>query len=98
MVTALQLNASHQHAGWNTFVKSQIRPETYDPADMETPARALLDIDTNPPSENEVRIAIKALKNGKACGVDSIHAEMGNQLLIPSYAKNRVVLGKLDDL
>ena len=29
-----------------------------------------------PPSEQEVRSATKALKNGKACGIDQIHAEM----------------------
>jgi len=35
-----------------------------------------LNIDTSPPTEAEVRNAIKAVKSGKAPGVDSIHAEM----------------------
>ena len=32
--------------------------------------------DTSPPTEAEVKNAIKAMKSGKAPGVDSIHAEM----------------------
>ena len=35
-----------------------------------------LNIDTSPPTEAEVRNAIKAMKSRKALGVDSIHAEM----------------------
>ena len=51
------------------------RPEPDDPAEID-PSDVLLDIDISPPSKEEVKTAIKALKNGKACGVDSIHAEM----------------------
>lgn len=45
------------------------------PADPP-PAENDLDINTDPPTEAEVRRAIKTLKNGKAAGIDSIHAEM----------------------
>lgn len=51
------------------------RPEPERTANIEQP-KDLLDIDISPPSEQEVRSAIKALKNGKACGIDQIHAEM----------------------
>jgi len=33
---------------------------------------------TSPSTKAEVRVAIKAMKNGKASGIDSIHAEMLN--------------------
>jgi hypothetical protein len=35
-----------------------------------------LDIDIQPPTEDEVKRALKTLKNGKAPGIDCIHAEM----------------------
>ncbi|XP_078141751.1 uncharacterized protein LOC139917505 [Centroberyx gerrardi] len=41
-----------------------------------TPADNILNINTSPPTETEVKSAIKATKNGKAAGIDSIHAEM----------------------
>ena len=34
------------------------------------------DIVTTPPTEEEIQAAIKAMKNGKAAGIDGIHAEM----------------------
>ena len=43
---------------------------------MNPPVTDDLNIDTSPPTEAEVRNAIKAMKSGKAPGVDSIHAEM----------------------
>ena len=40
------------------------------------PSSELLDIDTDPPNVEEVKRAIKALKDGKTTGVDQIYAEM----------------------
>jgi hypothetical protein len=48
-------------------------PETE--ANIE-PAEECLDINTGPPSVEEVKRAIKTMKNGKAPGIDQIHAEM----------------------
>ena len=50
-------------------------PEPYGPA-SPPPAEDFLEINTSPPTEVEIRTAIKAMKSGKAPGVDSIHAEM----------------------
>ena len=50
-------------------------PQPDEPADPP-PVPDDLNIDTSPPTEAEVRNAIKAMKSGKAPGVDSIHAEM----------------------
>ena len=46
-----------------------------EPADPP-PVTDDLNIDTSPPTEAEVRNAIKAMKSGKAPGVNSIHTEM----------------------
>ena len=35
-----------------------------------------LDIDMEPPTEEEIRKAVQALKNGKAPGIDQITAEL----------------------
>ena len=40
------------------------------------PSSELLDIDTDPPNVEEVKRAIKALKDGKSPGIDQIYAEM----------------------
>ena len=50
-------------------------PQSNEPADPP-PVPDDLNIDTRPPTEAEVKNAIKAMKSGKAPGVDSIHAEM----------------------
>ena len=50
-------------------------PQPDEPADPP-PVPDDLNIDTSPPTEAEVNNAIKAMKSGKAQGVDSIHAEM----------------------
>ena len=50
-------------------------PQPDEPADPP-PVPDDLNIDTSPPTEAEVKNAIKAMKSGKAPGVDSIHAEM----------------------
>ena len=50
-------------------------PQPDEPADPP-PVPDDLNIDTSPPTEATVRNAIKAMKSGKAPGVDSIHAEM----------------------
>ena len=52
------------------------RPEPDGPANPPS-ADDVLEINTSPPTEVEVRTAIKAMKSGgKAPGIDSIHAEM----------------------
>ena len=40
------------------------------------PSSELLDIDTDPPNVEEVKRAIKALKDGKTPGIDQVYAEM----------------------
>ena len=50
-------------------------PQPDEPADPP-PVPDDLNIDTRPPTEAEVKNAIKAMKSGKAPDVDSIHAEM----------------------
>ena len=50
-------------------------PEPDGPASPPS-ADDVLEINTSPPTEVEVRTAIKATKSGKAPSIDSIHAEM----------------------
>ena len=50
-------------------------PQPDEPADPP-PESDDLNIDTRPPTEAEVKNAVKAMKSGKATGIDSIHAEM----------------------
>ena len=57
----------------NISVKNHPQPDQ--PADPQ-PVPDDLNIDTSPPTEAEVRNAIKAMNNGKVPDVDSIHAEM----------------------
>ena len=57
------------------FTEVLNRPEPENPAHPQ-PSREYLDINTDPPTEEEVTKAIKSLKNGKAAGIDLIHAEM----------------------
>ncbi len=65
-----------QAARWvEHFQEVLNRPHPEEPANP-TATDNILDIDTNPPTEDEVRNAIKSMKNGKASGIDSIHAEM----------------------
>lgn len=56
-------------------MKYSSHPSPDDPVD-HPPADNILHIDTNPTSEVDVRLAIKAMKNGKAADIDAIHAEM----------------------
>ena len=51
------------------------RPDPEDAPDI-TAAEEPLDIDTNPPTLEEVKAAIKAMKSGKAGGLDGITADM----------------------
>ena len=65
-----------QAARWVQHFREVLnRPEPDDLADPP-PAEDVLNINTSPPTEAEVRCAIKAMKSGKAPGIDSIHAEM----------------------
>ena len=57
------------------------RPES-DEAANPPPAEDVTEIKTNPPNEAEVKGAIKAMKSGKASGIDSIHAEMLNAKIL----------------
>ena len=41
-----------------------------------TPTADMLDIRTEPPNVEEVKKAIKAMKNGKAPSIDQVHVEM----------------------
>ena len=41
-----------------------------------TPSSELLNIDTDPPNVEEIKRAIKVLKDGKTPGIDQIYAEM----------------------
>lgn len=67
------LTKSEQAARW---VQVLTRPEPVHPA-TPTPAKDILNINNaSPPTETEIKSAIKATKNGKAAGIDSIHAEM----------------------
>ena len=65
-----------QAARWVQHFKEVLNhPDPSEPANP-TPPDDVLDIDTNPPTEEEVRSAINAMKNSKASGIDCIHAEM----------------------
>lgn len=65
-----------QAARWvEPFREVLYRPDPDHPAIIE-PYEVLLNIDTRPSSREEIRLAIKAKKNGKTCGVDNIQAEM----------------------
>ena len=66
----------NQAARWvQHFQEVLNRPESDGPANPP-PADDVLEINTSPLTEVEVRTAIKAMKSGKAPGIDSIHAEM----------------------
>ena len=74
MAALLQLNVN-KLIGWLNISEVLNHPQPDEPADLP-PVPDDLNIDTSPPTEAEVRNAIKAMKSGKAPGVDSIHAEM----------------------
>ena len=63
-------------ARWEEHFREVLnRPEPEVTANIEK-SNTFLDIDVSPPSELEVRASIRNLKNGKACGIDGISAEM----------------------
>ncbi|XP_013393409.1 uncharacterized protein LOC106161097 [Lingula anatina] len=65
-----------QAARWVQHFKEVLNhPGPSEPANS-TPTDGILDINTDPPTREEVRNAIIAMKNGKASGIDNIHAEM----------------------
>ena len=55
-----------------------------------------LDINTNPPSEDEIAIAIKSMKSGKAAGINGIQAELESRTNINSRYHVQTILYNLD--
>ena len=63
-------------ARWEEHFREVLnRPEPEVTANIEQ-SKIFLDINVSPPSEQELISAIKGLKNGKACGKDTSHAEI----------------------
>ena len=56
------------------FEELLTRPEPNEPADPDPSDD--IDINISPPSQAEVETAIKAMKSGKAPGIDSLQAEL----------------------
>lgn len=71
------LSSDHEQATrWVQHFREVLNhPDPSEPANP-TPSDAILDINTDPPTVAEIKRAILAMKNGKAAGIDSIHAEM----------------------
>ena len=71
------ITTEHEQANRSVeyFCEVLNHPQPDEPADP-LPEPDDLNIDTSLPTEAEVRNAIKAMKSGRAPGVDSIHAEM----------------------
>lgn len=65
-----------QTARWAQHFREVLNcPSPDDPANPP-PAEHVLNFDTSPPTNKEVKLAIKAMKGGKAAGADAIHAEI----------------------
>ena len=65
-----------QTARWAQHFREVLNcPAPVDPANPQ-PSEHVLNIDTSPPTIEEVKLAIKAMKGGKAAGIDSIQSEM----------------------
>ena len=52
------------------------RPDQIEPAEILTEGAVEIEIETGPPTKDEIRRALKEMKNGKAPGVDNITAEI----------------------
>lgn len=64
-----------QRNRWKEYFKELLdRPTPENPPDIE-PAETYQPIEDSPPTREEIRTAIKQLRNGKAAGPDSIPAE-----------------------
>lgn len=65
-----------QTARWAQHFREVLNcPEPDDPANPPL-AEDVHNIDTSPPTHEEVKCAIQAMKGGKAAGIDAIHTEM----------------------
>ncbi|VDP46156.1 unnamed protein product [Schistosoma margrebowiei] len=64
-----------QRNRWAEYFEELLnRPTPTNPPDIEA-AHTGLPIDVNPPTKEEIRIAVRQIKNGKAAGPDNIPAE-----------------------
>ncbi|VDP41360.1 unnamed protein product [Schistosoma margrebowiei] len=64
-----------QRSRWVEYFEELLnRPAPMNPPDIEA-AYTDLPIDVNPPTKEEIRMAIRQIKNGKAAGPDNIPAE-----------------------
>ena len=61
---------------WKEHFERVLNREDPETEAIIIPSSELLDIDTEPPSVEEVKRAIKALKDGKTPGIDQVYAEM----------------------
>ena len=78
---------SKRNRRWKEHFESLLnRPDPTTQPDI-SPAEETLDIDTDPPTLEEVKQAIKAMKNGKAGGLDGVTADMlkAEELETPRY-------------
>ena len=67
---------SEQAPRWKEHFEALLnRPDPPSAPDIQA-ANEVLDIKTDPPTLNEVKIAIKAMKSGKAGGLDGVTADM----------------------
>ena len=67
---------SEQVPRWKEHFESLLnRPDPMTVPDIQA-AREVLDINTDPPTLIEVKAAIKAMKSGKAGGLDGVTADM----------------------
>lgn len=59
----------------STFTRNIYRPEHDDPANPPL-SGIIFGIDTRPSTQEEVKIAIKAIKSSRAPGIDDVHSQM----------------------
>ena len=52
------------------------RPDPSEPAEIDNNQIEELDIDVTPPTKEEIRLALRNIKNRKAPGIDNISAEL----------------------